>query len=97
VLERDAETGRVVVGPKDELATTRVALEDARLHRPAGDVRSVRLRYHARPLACTVHSAGDGRLIVDLAEPAHAIAPGQLACLMHEDAVVGYGTIGDPL
>jgi tRNA-specific 2-thiouridylase len=96
VLERDAETGRVVVGPKEELATTRVPLEDACLHRPAGDVRSVRLRYHARPLACTVHSAGDGRLIVDLAEPAHAIAPGQLACLMHEVAVVGSGTIGEP-
>jgi tRNA-uridine 2-sulfurtransferase len=97
VLERDAEHNRVVVGPKEELATTRVALEDARLHRAAADVRTVRLRYHARPLACTVTAGGDGRLIVELAEPAHAIAAGQLACLMNEDAVVGYGTIGEPL
>ncbi len=38
----------------------------------------------------------DGRLTIELAEPAHAIAPGQLACLMREEAVVGYGTIGEP-
>ena len=97
VLERDAERNRVVVGPKEALATTRVALDDARLHRPASAVQTVRLRYHARPLACTVAPTGDGRLAVELAEPAHAIAPGQLACLMREDAVVGYGTIGEPL
>ena len=74
-----------------------MALDDARLHRPAAAVQTVRLRYHARPLACTVAPTGDGRLAVELAEPADAIAPGQLACLMREDAVVGYGTIGEPL
>jgi tRNA-uridine 2-sulfurtransferase len=97
VLERDAERNRVVVGTREELATTRVTLEAARLHRPAAEVQTVRLRYHARPLACTVSAAQHGRLLVELAEPAHAIAPGQLACLMREDAVVGYGTIGEPL
>jgi tRNA-uridine 2-sulfurtransferase len=96
VLERDPERNRVVVGPKEELATTRVALEGARLHRPAADVQTVRLRYHARPLACTVADEGEGRLLVELAEPAHAIAPGQLACLMGADTVVGYGTIREP-
>jgi tRNA-specific 2-thiouridylase len=96
VLERDAERNRVVVGRREELATTRVQLEQARLHRAAADVRSVRLRYHARPLACAVTDGEAGRLLVELAKPAYAIAPGQLACLMSEDAVVGYGTIGEP-
>ena len=97
VLERDAESNRVVVGPREALATTRVALEDACLHRTAADVQTVRLRYHAGPLPCTVAPSGEGRLVVELAEAADAIAPGQLACLMSEDAVVGYGTIGEPL
>jgi tRNA-specific 2-thiouridylase len=96
VLERDAERNRVVVGRREELATTRLSLEDARLHRPAADVQTVRLRYHSTPLACTVTADEDGRVVVELAEPAHAIAPGQLACLMSEDAIVGYGTIGEP-
>jgi tRNA-uridine 2-sulfurtransferase len=97
VLERDAESNRVVVGPKEELATTRVALDDARLHRDPGDVTSVRLRYHATPLACTITGAPAGRHLVELAEPAHAIAPGQLACLMRDDTIMGYGTIGEPV
>src|SRR4051812_22489884 len=52
VLKRDAETNRVVVGPKDALATRRVRLEEATMHRAAADVETVRLRYHAEPLAC---------------------------------------------
>jgi tRNA-specific 2-thiouridylase len=96
VLERDAQSNRVVVGPKEQLATTRVALENARLHRGPREVTSVRLRYHATPLACIATEDAAGRLLVELDEPAHAIAPGQLACLMRDDTVVGYGTIGEP-
>jgi tRNA-uridine 2-sulfurtransferase len=97
VLERDAETGRVVVGPRSELATTRIALEDTRLHRARQVIETVRLRYHSKQLPCAVREAPGGRLELELDEPAHAIAPGQLACLMRDDAVVGYGTIGEPV
>ncbi len=93
VLSRDATTNRVTVGPKAALATTSVRLEDARLHRPPDAVDHVRLRYHARPLACRARPAGAGTLELDLAEPADAAAPGQLACLMRDDCVVGEGTI----
>jgi tRNA-specific 2-thiouridylase len=96
VLEKDADTNRVVVGPKEDLAATRVPLTDARLHRDATDVRTVRLRYHSKPLACTVIDAATGGLALELSEPALAIAPGQLACLMNDDRIVGYGTIGEP-
>ena len=96
VLRRDAAANRVVVGPKRELATTTVRLDHARLHRPVADVRQVRLRSHARPLACRARSEADGALVLELDEPARAVAPGQLACLMRDDCVVGEGTIGEP-
>jgi tRNA-uridine 2-sulfurtransferase len=96
VLKRDAETNRVVVGPKEALATTTVPLEGATLHRPAHEVELVRLRYHAEPIACAVHVKDDGTLELALDRPASGVAPGQLACLMREDRVVGEGTIGKP-
>ena len=49
------------------------------------------------PLACAVHAREDGRVELALTEPARAVAPGQLACLMRQDRVVGEGTIGEPL
>jgi tRNA-specific 2-thiouridylase len=96
VLERDASTNRVVVGPKQALATRRVRLEDATLHREPAEVETVRLRYHAKPLACRVHVQEDGALELELGESANGVAPGQLACLMRQDRVVGEGTIGEP-
>jgi tRNA-specific 2-thiouridylase len=96
VLERDAETNRVTVGPKEALATNRVRLENATLHRSPEEAETVRLRYHAEPLACRVHVQEDGTLELDLDLPANGVAPGQLACLMREDRVVGEGTIGEP-
>jgi tRNA-specific 2-thiouridylase len=96
VLKREAETNRVVVGPKEALATTRVPLDNATLHRPPDEVETVRLRYHAEPLGCRVHVQEDGSLQLELDRPANGVAPGQLACLMREDHVVGEGTIGEP-
>jgi len=95
VLEKDATTNRVVVGPRQELATRTVILEDATLHRSASEVERVRLRYHAMPIACRALERG-GRLLLELDTHAHAVAPGQLACLMRQDRVVGEGTIGEP-
>jgi tRNA-specific 2-thiouridylase len=96
VLAKDAATGRVVVGPRTELATTRVVLEAVRLHRPPGEVERVRLRYHAEPIACRARVEPGGRVLLELERAAHAVAPGQLACLMRDDCVVGEGTIGEP-
>jgi tRNA-uridine 2-sulfurtransferase len=93
VLRKEADSNRVTVGPKSALATRTVRIEDARLHRPAEAVQQVRLRYHARPLACRATPAGDGALELELAEPAESVAPGQQACLMRDDCVVGEGTI----
>jgi tRNA-specific 2-thiouridylase len=96
VLEKDAERNRVVVGPKEALATLRVPLEDATLHRSPEEVETVRLRYHSEPLACRVHVQDDGNIELELEQSANGVAPGQLACLMRQDRVVGEGTIGEP-
>ena len=95
VLAKDAAANTVTVGPRAALATIRVRLAGACLHRPAEQVRQVRLRYHARALDCRARHAGDGALELVLAEPAESVAPGQLACLMRDDCVVGEGTIGE--
>src|SRR5688572_221661 len=96
VLKKDAASNRVVVGPKEALATDRVRLEDPTLHRSPQEVETVRLRYHAEPLACRLHVQEDGTLELELDWPANGVAPGQLACLMRQDRVVGEGTIGEP-
>jgi tRNA-specific 2-thiouridylase len=96
VLSKDAASNRITVGPRAALATTRVRLETARLHRPAAAATHVRLRYHAPALPCRVTPAEDGTLELGLDTPAEAVAPGQLACLMRDDCVVGHGTIGEP-
>jgi tRNA-uridine 2-sulfurtransferase len=96
VLKKDASTNRVVVGPKEALATTRIRLEDATLHRDLGEIDRVRIRYHSEPLGCAIHVQDDGSLELELDRPANGVAPGQLACLMRQDRVLGEATIGEP-
>jgi tRNA-uridine 2-sulfurtransferase len=93
VLNKDAPSNRVTVGPKRELATTTVRLEAARLHRPVHQVRQVRLRYHAAAIPCRARRGEGDELELQLERPALAVAPGQLACLMRDDCVVGEATI----
>jgi tRNA-specific 2-thiouridylase len=97
VLATDAAANRVVVGPRGQLATRAVAVRGARLHRAGSEVDAVKLRYRSRPIACRV--AGDPpagthrRLELALADAVDGAAPGQTACLLKGDVVVGYGTI----
>jgi tRNA-specific 2-thiouridylase len=97
VLDKDSQSGRVTVGPREELRTANVAIRAARLHRHGSRVDRVKLRYRQRPLSASVAGdPGEGRhrsLSLRLAEPVDGAAPGQLACLMDGDLVVGWGTI----
>jgi tRNA-uridine 2-sulfurtransferase len=100
VLHKDARNGRVTVGPREALATTRVTLTGARLLRPGATVDRVKLRYRSAPVACRLQ--GDPlpgnyeRLVIELADPVDGAAPGQTACLMWEERVVGWATISEP-
>ena len=96
VLATDAAANRVTVGRREELAQTTVRLRGARLHRDSARADRVRLRYHSRSIACRVSAAAPGEhaeLELELAEPAYGVAPGQTACLLDGDLVVGRATI----
>jgi tRNA-uridine 2-sulfurtransferase len=93
VLAKDRAANTVTVGTRAQLATTEVAVRDAVLHRPVAEVDRVKLRYRARPLRCTARAGEGGTVALELAEPVDGAAPGQLACLMRGDAIVGHGTI----
>ena len=97
VLDKDPEGNRVVVGPRQALTTRTVRLRGARLHRDGDRVDRVKLRYRSRPLAaCLPAGSAPGphaRLSVKLADTAESAAPGQLACLMDGELVIGWGTI----
>jgi tRNA-specific 2-thiouridylase len=95
VLSTDAAANRVVVGPREALAAGTVILQDVFLNRDGQRVDSVKLRYRSEPLQCRVVAA-PGRhdvLTASLAEQTLGVAPGQTACLMDGDLVVGHGTI----
>ncbi len=95
VLATDAGTNRVVIGPRDALATRMVRLRDAVLRRDGVRIDGVKLRYRSRPISCTVE-AGAGHhpeLSLSLDQPAYGVAPGQTACLMDGERIVGHATI----
>ncbi len=97
VIDKDAESNRVVVGPHERLLTDRVRVRGARLHREGARVDRVKLRYRSQPLparVCDDPAAGRHReLTLELEEPVAGAAPGQLACLMDGELIVGWGTI----
>ncbi len=88
VLATDSDANTVTVGPREALARHAVPVRDAVLHRERFD--RVRLRYRQQPIRAS--RLRDGMLELD--EPAYGVAPGQLACLMDGDVVVGHATIG---
>jgi len=90
VLATDADANTVTVGPRPALATRTVALRDAVLH--GGRVDRVRLRYRQQPVGCTLRD-GERELHLTLEEPVLGVAPGQLACLMDGERIVGHATI----
>jgi tRNA-uridine 2-sulfurtransferase len=94
VIGTDAATNTVVAGPRDQLATRRLRLRAARFLRPAERVDGVRLRYHSPRRECRLEVNGDpSEAVVALAEPVDGAAPGQVACLLDGDLVIGHGTI----
>jgi len=100
VLGVDARENRVIAGTREELRTTSVTVRGARLLREGARVDRVKLRYRTRPLPARV--AGDPEagahrtLEIELEEPVDGAAPGQLACLMDGELIVGWGTIAVP-
>jgi tRNA-specific 2-thiouridylase len=92
VKSTDAATNTVVVGRRAELVTRRVEVRPATLYRRRERIDGVKLRYRSNPVACRVARQENG-VVIELADDVHGIAPGQTACFMEGERVVGYGTI----
>ncbi len=97
VLSKDADTNQVTVGPREALPTRRVALRGVVLRRSGDRVNAVKLRYRSRPIPAALpgrlEAGRPGHAEITLGEAADGAAPGQLACLMDGELVVGTGTI----
>jgi tRNA-specific 2-thiouridylase len=98
VVATDTRANRVVVGRREDLRRTRVRVRPATLHRDGDRVDRIRLRYHAAPLPASLDGPAPAgrhrRLEVSLHEPVFGVAPGQVACLMEGDRVLGHGVVG---
>jgi tRNA-uridine 2-sulfurtransferase len=90
VLESDASTNAVIVGPRESLARRRVAAS-GRLYLDV-DRAAAKLRYRS-PAVATRVSASPGGFELELEEPAFGVARGQAAVLYEGDAVVGCGLV----
>ncbi|MBV9213709.1 MAG: tRNA 2-thiouridine(34) synthase MnmA [Actinobacteria bacterium] len=97
VVRKEPDRERVVVAPRAALATRRVELAGAVLHRSGGCVDRVKLRYRSEPVGCRVEGDPEAgrhaRLSVELEDAVDGVAPGQLACLMSGELVAGFATI----
>jgi tRNA-specific 2-thiouridylase len=90
VLRTERASNTVVVGPREALAVTRVEAKGS-LYVPVERAQA-KLRYRSDAVAARV-SAANGGFALALEEEVHAVAPGQVAALYDEDAVVGAGVI----
>ncbi len=89
-LRSDVASNTLVVGPRDALATSTVTVQ-GRLYLPVARAEA-KLRYRSNAVLADVDSTDDG-FTLTLDQPVHAVAPGQVAVLYDDDAIVGAGVI----
>ncbi len=90
VLDTDAASNTVVVGPRESLARRRVRAA-GRLYLPV-ERAEAKLRYRSPAVPARVSATGEG-FELELDDPAYGVARGQAAVLYEGDAVVGWGTV----
>jgi tRNA-uridine 2-sulfurtransferase len=100
VVEVDAPSRRVVVGPGELLA--RGGLEAERLRwfagpPVAGSSLGVQIRAHGAEIPATIESIDDDGAIVRFGSPQRGVAPGQLVAFYAGDETLGGGTIARSL
>jgi len=89
-LRSEMSTNTLVVGPRRALEVRQVDVR-GRLYLPVERV-DVKLRYRSDPVPALVEPTAAG-FSLTLEEPASAVAPGQVAVLYADDAIVGAGVI----
>ncbi len=89
-LRSDAMTNTLVVGSREALEVRSVDVQ-GRLYVPV-DRADAKLRYRSDPVPSRVERTAAGFSLA-LEEPASAVAPGQVAVLYDDEAIVGAGVI----
>ena len=89
-LRSDMATNTLVVGPRHALEVRHVEVR-GRLYLPV-ERADVKLRYRSDPVPALVERTTGG-FSLRLEQPASAVAPGQVAVLYDDDAIVGAGVI----
>ena len=89
-LRADPLTNTLVVGPRAALEVWRVSVRGL-LHIPVARAEA-KLRYRSEALPAAVEPTSDGFSLL-LERPASAVAPGQVAVLYDDGAIVGAGVI----
>jgi len=89
-LRSDTATNTLVVGPRRALDVRRVDVS-GRLYLPVARA-DAKLRYRSEPVPALVECTPAG-FSLTLEQPASAVAPGQVAVLYDDEAIVGAGVI----
>jgi tRNA-specific 2-thiouridylase len=96
VVRLEADTRRVVIGQRDDLARDRIIAGRFNwlIDEPGYALRcEVKIRYLSQPVAATVTPLADDRMEAMLDEPKHGVAPGQALVCYAGDRVLGGGWI----
>ena len=99
VLELDAPTNRVVVGPEELLARSGLEAEEVvwTAGSPPDGIDEVQVRAHGVAHPAGLTTVGGDRAVVTFGEMQRGIAPGQLVAFYRGDEVLGGGTIARAL
>ena len=89
-LRSDTATNTLTVGPRSALEVRQVEVR-GRLYLPV-ERAEAKLRYRSAAVPSLVVRTSDG-FRLQLEQPAHAVAPGQVAVLYDDEAIVGAGVI----
>ena len=96
VVNIDASTNTVTIGPKEALARTSLTAKDVNwlCEPPHGEFPcNAKIRYNSPPAEATAQRLPDGRLKVAFLEPRYGVAPGQAVVVYQGDRVLGGGWI----
>jgi tRNA-specific 2-thiouridylase len=98
VVRLEADTRRVVVGPRAALGRQRVIVRDVNWlgddATGGGEIRAaVKIRSTRPPAPATVTLHADGGATVTLDEPEEAVAPGQACVFYNGERVLGGGWV----
>ncbi len=97
VIDKSAETNRVVLGDEELLFKDIVRVEDVNFI-PFDDLQgemkvTVKLRYRHTPALAVIYKSGEDEVTIKFDEPQRAPSAGQAAVFYDGDIVVGGGTI----